>query len=131
MAQAASSVMTVDDILALEKRRFAAMCAGDLTTLNELLHAKLTYTHSNGIVDTKETYTNGVREKLWNYQSIRTSKESVSIIGDTALVLSRLEIDVLIRGTPKFVDSLALTVWVRDAGRWQVAAVHSTPHPAN
>lgn len=117
------------EILAMEKRRFAAMCSGDAKALDEMLHDKLSYTHSSGIVDTKQSYIKGVNEKLWNYQSIRASGEKVSVAGGAVFVLCRLEIDVMIRETKKFVDSLALTAWVKEAGRWQVAAVHSTPYP--
>ncbi len=45
-----------DDIKALEAledRRQAAMLAGDLDTLGEILHDELTYVHSTGGIDTK------------------------------------------------------------------------------
>jgi ketosteroid isomerase-like protein len=89
--------MTRDQILALEQRRFKAMCAGDVGALDELLHRDLTYTHSSGAVDGKESYIRGVRERLWNYRSIKTSNETVSIHGGTALVHCRLRIDLTSR----------------------------------
>jgi len=70
-----------------------------------------------------------VREKLWDYQSIKTSSETVSVHRDTALVHCRLQIDLEVKGAPRQVDSIALTVWIKDEGRWQVLAVHSTPDP--
>jgi ketosteroid isomerase-like protein len=121
--------MNRDDILALEQRRFKAMCAGDAAALGELLHRDLKYTHSSGAVDDKASYTRGVAEKLWDYQSVESHDAAVSIYGTTALVHCRLHIEVNIKGVPKTVDSVALTVWIEDAGRWQVVAVHSTPYP--
>ena len=121
--------MTKDEILALEQRRFKAMCAGDADALDELLHRDLKYTHSSGAVDSKASYTRGVREKLWDYRSIKSSDETVSIYGGAALVHCRLRIDLERQGVPKTIDSVALTVWIEDAGRWQVLAVHSTPAP--
>jgi hypothetical protein len=120
--------MTRDDILALEQRRFKAMCAGDVGELEQLLHRDLKYTHSSGAVDSKASYTRGVAEKQWDYQSIKSSDEVVSIYGGAALVHCRLHIEVKIKDVPKTVDSVALTVWIEDEG-WQVAAVHSTPYP--
>jgi len=38
----------------------------------------------------------------------------------------RLRIDVIARGVPKIVESVALSVWVDDGG-WRCIAVHSTP----
>jgi hypothetical protein len=121
--------MTKDQILALESRRFKAMRSGDVDELDRLLHRQLTYTHSSGVIDSKESYTGGVREKLWDYQTIETSDESVTVYGNTALVHYRLKIGLKVNNVPKVVDSIALTVWVEDEGRWQVAAVHSTPFP--
>jgi len=121
--------MNKNDILALEQRRFKAMIAGDAGELETLLHRDLKYTHSSGAVDSKDSYTRGVREKLWDYQSIKTSSEAVSVHGDTALVHCRLQIDLEVKGVPRQVDSIALTVWIKDEGRWQVLAVHSTPYP--
>jgi hypothetical protein len=120
---------TNDEVLAMDERRLKAMIAGDIGELEKLLHRDLKYTHSSGLVDSKDSYIRGVREKLWDYQSIRTSNEAVSVYGETALVHCRLQIDLEVKGTPRQVDSLALTVWIKDEGRWQVLAVHSTPHP--
>ena len=121
--------MNKNDILALEQRRFKAMIAGDAGELETLLHRDLKYTHSSGAVDSKDSYTRGVREKLWDYQSIKTSSETVSVHDDTALVHCRLQIDLEVKGAPRQVDSIALTVWIKDEGRWQVLAVNSTPDP--
>ena len=120
--------MTKDGILELEQRRFKAMCDGDAAALSALLHDDLTYTHSSGAVDTKESYTRGVREKLWDYQSIKASNATVALHGNAALVHCRLRIDVTVAGVPKVVESVALAVWVDDGG-WRCIAVHSTPAP--
>jgi hypothetical protein len=121
--------VTKDQILALEQRRFKAMCAGDAGELDQLLHADLKYTHSSGVVDSKASYLRGVREKQWDYQRVNSSGEIVSIYRGAALVHCRLQIDLKVKDVPKAVDSIALTVWVEDEGRWQVAAVHSTANP--
>ena len=121
--------MTAAEILALEQRRFDAMIAGDADALERLLHRDLKYTHSSGTVDTKESYVRGVREKLWDYRSIETEDEAVSVYGDTAIVHCRLRIDLTVKGAPRQVDSRAITVWIKDQGRWQAVAVHSTAHP--
>jgi len=121
--------MSKDDILAMEQRRFKAMIAGDAGELETLLHRDLKYTHSSGAVDSKDSYTRGVREKLWDYQSIKTSNETVSVYGDTALIHCLLQIDLEVKGVPRQVYSVALTVWIEEEGRWQAVAVHSTPYP--
>jgi hypothetical protein len=74
----AQELMTAQEILALEQRRFKAMIAGDAGALEALLHRDLKYTHSSSTVDSKDSYVRGVRETLWDYRSIRTSNEAVS-----------------------------------------------------
>jgi hypothetical protein len=118
--------VTRDGILELEQRRFKAMCDGDADALSALLHDRLTYTHSSGAVDSKESYTLGVRDKLWDYQSIKASDAGVALHGGAAVVHCRLRIDVVVAGMPKIVESVALAVWVDDGG-WKCIAVHSTP----
>lgn len=114
----------------LEKRRFAAMLAGDVATLEALLDDELRYTHSSGVVDSKQSYLKGVRDKVWEYKDIRTSEERIVVRGDAALVFCRLQIDLDVRGAPRKVDSQALAVWSRASGRWRLVAVHSTARPA-
>ena len=120
---------TNDEVLALDERRIKAMIAGDVGELEKLLHRDLKYTHSSGLVDSKDSYIRGVREKLWDYQSIKTTNMLMTVYGDTALIHCRLQIDLEVKGVPRRVDSLALTVWIKDEGRWQVLAVHSTAYP--
>jgi hypothetical protein len=37
--------------------------------------------------------------------------------------------DLTVQGTPKTIDNLALAVWTRDTGEWQLLAYASTPLP--
>ena len=106
------------------------MLAGDVATLEQLLDDALTYTHSSGVVDTKASYIAGVRDKVWEYKTISRENERVVIRGGCGLVFCRLRIDLIVRGTPKKVDSNALAVWVEDGGRTRLVAVHSAGIPA-
>lgn len=114
----------------LEEQRYAAMLAGDVATLEELLDDALTYTHSSGVVDTKASYIAGVRDKVWAYKTIARENERVVIRGGSGLVFCRLKIDLNVRGAAKKVDSNALAVWVEDGGRTRLVAVHSAGIPA-
>jgi hypothetical protein len=66
----------------------------------------------SGTVDSKVSYTRGVRDKLWDYrsdyQSIKASDAKVAIYGGAALVHCYLRIDVTAGGVPEVVDSIAL-----------------------
>jgi hypothetical protein len=49
----------------LEDSRYAAMLAKDIDTLNFLLHDDLTYVHSTGDIDTKQSYMAGLNDGTW------------------------------------------------------------------
>ncbi|HWB45459.1 MAG TPA: nuclear transport factor 2 family protein [Hyphomicrobiaceae bacterium] len=122
--------MTEDQVRKLEEERYAAMLAADVATLDRLLDAQLTYTHSSGVVDTKDTYIGGVRDKVWAYKAISRENERVVLSGACALAFCRLRIDVHVRGVPRKVDSNALAVWVETGGGPKLLAVHSAAVPA-
>jgi hypothetical protein len=114
-------------ILELEEQRYAAMLTGDAATLERLFDDALTYTHSSGVVDTKESYVAGIRDKLWEYKSISREAERVVLRGDAALVYCRLRIELLMRGTLRKVDANVLGVWTRSGAEWRLLAIQSTP----
>lgn len=122
MATAAS------DIRRYEDERYQAMLEGDEQALDRLLDAELVYTHSSGVADTKASYLDGVRQKIWEYQDIARSDETIVMRDAVALVFNRLRIKINIRGTPRLLDNRALAVWTMSGeGSWRLLALHSTP----
>ncbi len=120
----------VEEIAALEDRRYAAMVAKDVATLDELLDEKLIYMHSSGIADTKASYLEGLQTGVWDYHQVDRSDLRTEIDGDVALVFGKLSIRITIRGEYKAFDSRALAVWHRRAGTWHLLAVQSGAMPA-
>ncbi|MDA8108784.1 MAG: nuclear transport factor 2 family protein [Betaproteobacteria bacterium] len=123
--------MTIEqDILALESRRYGAMTAQDTAGLGQLLHDDLVYTHSSAVVDTKQSYVEGIRSGKFRYRKIERAEERVRVYGDTALVTGRAAIEVEVDGKPKSLKLRYLNVWVRQAGAWKFVAWQSTAIPA-
>ena len=120
---------TTATIAALEDRRFAAMCARDWATLDELLSDDLSYTHSSARVDSKASYIQGMRDNIFVYRGVDVRERRVMPLGDTALVFGHAVVDVLSRGTPKLLDSRTLAVWHRENGAWRFLAYQPTPVP--
>ena len=117
-------------VLAAEDRRYAAMLAADLTTLDALCGAELSYAHSSGVRDTRDEYLGKVRSGHYVYRRIEHPVERVAVVGDSALVVGRMTADLDVDGTPRTIDNLALAVWTRASGRWQLLAFAPTPLPA-
>jgi hypothetical protein len=119
----------VAEVLAAEDRRYAALLGPDLPTLERLFHERLSYAHSSGVRDTKAEYLAKIESGYYDYTRSEHPVERVDVVGDTAVVSGRMTADLLVQGKPKSLDVLALAVWTRDTGEWQLLAYASTPVP--
>jgi hypothetical protein len=116
-------------VLAAEDRRYRAMQDGDLATLEQMCADELSYAHSSGARDTKDEYLAKVRSGYYVYQRIDHPVERVEVVGDAAIVVGRMTADMLVGGTPKTIDNLALAVWTRASGNWRLLAYAPTSLP--
>src|SRR5207244_2467773 len=80
--QGGLEMSTEKEILALEDRRCAAMTAGDLASLEKLLHDELLYTHSSGVMDTKASWLLSMKYGKTRYKSVKCSGSQVRIVVD-------------------------------------------------
>src|SRR4029450_6333449 len=123
--------MTADDdvraVLAAENQRYEALLHPDLATLDRLFAEELSYAHSSGARDTKAEYLHKIETGYYDYRSIDQTVERVEIVGDTAIVVGRMTSDLAVQGTAKTIDNLALAVWTRATGEWQVVGDAPTP----
>jgi hypothetical protein len=120
---------TEDDVLAADELRYRAMVDGDLDTLDTLCAEQLSYAHSNGVRDTKAEYFAKLRSRFYVYHRIDHPVERVAVAGDTAVVVGRMTADLDVDGVGKTIDNLALAVWTRASGSWQLLAYAPTPLP--
>jgi hypothetical protein len=123
-------VSAEDDVLAAEDRRYEALLGPDLPTLERLFHDRLSYAHSSGVRDTKDQYLEKIRNGYYDYARIDHPVERVDVLGNTVVVIGRMTADLTVQGTQKTIHNLALAVWTKDSGEWQLVAYASTPLPA-
>ncbi len=127
--------MTTDEdvagqISALETRRYDAVTAGDLATLDELFAADMVYTHSDASADSKQSYLEKLAAGHFKYGPISHPESSVVVHGDTALVFGDMRGEVQVAGQVRVLNSRSLSVWVRENGRWVLLAFQPTKYPA-
>jgi hypothetical protein len=125
-------VTTEDDvaaILAAEDLRYEALLGPDLPALERLFHDRLSYAHSSGVRDTKAEYLGKIESGYYDYQRIDHPVERVDVLGNSAVVIGRMTADLTVQGTQKTIANLALAVWTKDTGEWQLVAYASTPLP--
>ena len=121
--------MNDKEILALEDKRFAAMVARDFTTLEQLAHNELLYTHSSGVTDSKASWIESMKSGKVKYKSASCSERQVRFFGEVALVRGRAAIEVDIGGQPKSLRLFFLNAWTRTPQGWKFAAWQSCPQP--
>ncbi len=115
-------------ILETDRQRIEAMVAAEPTDLECYFTEDLTYTHTNGSVDSKATLIDKIRNGAYDYTSIDSKEIVVKGIADRAAVLignavlgvrtaAGKTIEVPIRFT---------SVYVRDGDDWKMTAWQST-----
>ena len=133
MVRVGENHLMTDDVaavLAAEDRRYQAMLDADLDTLDALCADALSYTHSNGVRDTKAEYFDKVRSGYYVYHRIDHPVERVEVAGDAAVVVGRMTADLDSGGKRKTIDCLAIAVWTRSGDGWRLLAYTPTPLPA-
>ena len=102
----------IEDIKALEERRYRAMIAGDAAVLDELCSDDLIYTHSKGDHDDKRSYLHKVGSRYFTYLEITHLADRILVVDSVALVTGRMTARVSVAGTIVHIDNRYLAVWV-------------------
>jgi hypothetical protein len=117
------------EIAQLEQQRFAAMQAADITTLDRLLSADLTYTHSSGKLETKQEFLGGIRSGGLKYKTVAPEGIDVRVYDSAAVVTGRCHFQVEADGRQLDLQVRFTDVYVKRGGAWQLVAWQSTRLP--
>ena len=116
-----------DAVQALEERRWTALTSSDTAALRELFADDMAYTHSNAMVDTKDSYLAAIDDGRVAYTSVDRSEEVIRTFGATAVVTGRAVIGALAGGRPVQTVARYTAVWARPDGDWRFVCWHATP----
>ena len=114
-----------DAVIAADRARALAMVAADREQLEATLHPSLTYTHSNGKLDTKASLIATLLEGDVDYRTIEPIDPHVRVRGDTAVLTTRVELSVEAAGRIHDLEMTVTAVYFLTDGRWQLAAYQS------
>jgi hypothetical protein len=119
-----------EEIVRLERQRADAMVRKDLAALSTLLAEDLSYTHSDGRRDTKQSFLALIRGQSLQYVGIDYSDQEVIDCSGAVAVrgVARMRLVRDPEGRQDY-KVLFLDVWVRRDGRWQTLAWHATRAP--
>jgi uncharacterized protein (DUF885 family)/ketosteroid isomerase-like protein len=113
----------------VERRRFAAMVAQDMTTLEPMLAQDLRYVHSTGLVEGKPQFLETIRSGRLRYLSIDVRELDVRQYGDAAIITGFIEAKGEAQGNPVDLALRYTDAYVNREGRWQLIAWQSTRLP--
>ena len=125
-----SDTPSLGEVEELEARRQAAMLAGDVVVLGELLSDALVYTHANAAVDTKASYLRVLGDGTLVYRALHHTVETVLRRPGVAVVTGSMAGSIDAGGVAKALNSRFSSVWVPENGGWRLLAYQSTPLPA-
>ncbi|HEY6290158.1 MAG TPA: nuclear transport factor 2 family protein [Terriglobia bacterium] len=114
------------EIRAAETSRFQALTAADLAALERTLSNDLVYTHASGWRQSKAEFLASVRSGELLYHSFASDDLKMHVYGDAVLVTGHAAGKVRAKGQELDVSLLYLEAYVKQDGRWQLAAWQST-----
>ena len=122
-AQAPASSASAEQAVAVaaEKLR-VAMIDPTPTALSALVADDLSYGHSGGRVDTKDSFIGDLVAGKSDFVSIAITDQSIKVVGNSAIVRHTLTADTNDSGKPGKVQIKILGVWQQQGGSWKLLA---------
>lgn len=115
---------------AAELRRLEANVTADAKTLDELLADDLEYVHSNGELDSKQSFIESLTTGRRDYAKTVADIESIRFFGDVAVIRGKALVTVIDAGKPLDLHLGYTDVWVHRDGRWRMTAWQSARLPS-
>jgi len=117
-------------ILAAHDKRIALTIAGDLAALSAMMTDDLTYTHSNGVEESKAEFLDGLKNGKYVYREITPRGRKVRVHGDAAIVSGPCHVVIEPGGKQTELDLYFTELYVKEGGQWRMALWQSTRLPA-
>ena len=115
-----------DELSRAEKAWAAAVTALDYAALGRILGDNLIYAHSTGVVENKAEYLGKLKSGVQKYDGIEHASMTVKLYGEAGVVHSQVRMRGASKGKPFDDRLMMLHLWVRQGGRWRLAAHQTT-----
>ena len=117
------------DVVAAAERLRVAMIEPNAATLDGLVAGQLTYGHSGGRVDTKQSFIADLLSGKSDFVTLDLTEQTVDISGDVALIRHALQAQTNDSGKAGTVSLKVLQVWQRQGGQWKLLARQAVRTP--
>lgn len=112
-----------------DTKRIDAMVKGDMAALETIFTKDLTYTHSNGKIDTKESLLEAMKTGATKYLGVTLSEKKHQTYGNTVIISGIAEVKVKAGENEVAFKARFTEVWTRQKGEWRFAAWQTTRLP--
>ncbi len=102
-----------------------ALLNKDSIALEKLLSNEVQYGHSNGMIETKTMLIHSIMSRMQNYKLIDPSDMDIKIYDNTAVVNTKLKVDMLFNSKSLSLNMSALLIWIKKENNWQLVARQS------
>lgn len=121
----------MDDILIkrLEDERFKSIVEKRYEDFAKLAHPDMTYTHTTGVTDTKDSYLDKLFGGFYDYKWITHPVNKIKVFGDLALVFGEMHSELIAGSVEKKLHNKSLAVWKKENNEWLFYAYQPTPLP--
>lgn len=117
-AQAPSSDLTA--VSEVAERLRMVMLKPDAAALGSIFADQLSYGHSDGRVQTKAEFTDALVSGKSVFHSITLTDQTISVVGDVAIVRHRFAADAVSNGKPSQPKIAILQVWQKQGDAWRL-----------
>jgi ketosteroid isomerase-like protein len=117
-AESGDEAAVKQDVEALRK----ALLAADKARLEQLSSDQVSYGHSDGRVQNKAEFINGVMTRKVVVKSINFPELTVAVVGDTAIARHIYTSESETDGKANSVKIGALQIWQKQGGSWKLLA---------
>lgn len=121
-APAGASASSEPSVAAAAERLRLAMIDPTQAALAQLVADDLSYGHSGGKVDTRDSFIGDLVNGKSDFVTIAISDQTIKVVGNTAIVRHTLTADTNDSGKPGKVQIKILGVWQQQGGSWKLLA---------
>lgn len=123
-ARADTSV--TNDLIALSRQKWVWMANRDMPQLEGLFHGQSRFVHMGATMD-RAGELDVIRSSRIEYKRADISETTAELIGDTAIVYSRLRLLAVVGGNEVTNPFSVTEIYVRRDGKWSLVSMAFTP----
>ena len=117
---------TEEAVRMAEENWAEAVTSTDFATMKEIYSDDLIYAHSTGVIESKAEYLDKLKTGSQKYDLIDHQKTTIKIFADSAIAHSIVRMKGTSKGQPFDSKLMMLHLWVKQGGKWRLAAHQTT-----